>query len=113
MQDMGPHLERIMLDRVEYLTTRYSNVAQRIPEIEEEFFVDTLDTITRYWYHSKNMPDVQKEIRCWVKAHTKNILTMKLPLHRKLAYLHRLYWKKPAVMSEPNPIQMDAEVYFD
>lgn len=113
MQDMGPHLERIMLDRIEYLTTRYSNIARRIPEIRGEFFVDTLDTITRYWYHSKNMPGAQKEIRRWVKAHTKNILTMKLPLHRRLAYLRQLYWKKPAVMSEPNPIQMDAEVYFD
>lgn len=113
MQDMGPHLERIMLDRVEYLTTRYRNIAQRVPEIESEFFADTLDTITRYWYHSKNMPKAQKEIRNWVKTHTANVLTMKLPLRRKLIYLYQLYWKKPVVMSEPNPIQMDADEYFD
>lgn len=113
MQDMGPYLERIMLDRVEYLTTRYRNIAQRIPEIEAEFFGDTLDTITRYWYHSKDMPKAQEDIRNWVKAHTANILAMKLPLRRKLAYLYQLYWKKPAVMSEPNPIQMDNEEYFD
>lgn len=113
MQDMGPHLERIMLDRVEYLTTRYRNVAQRMPEIGEAFFADTLDTITRYWYHSKNMPKAQKEIRSWVKAHTRSILTMKQPLRRKLTYLYQLYWKKPAAMSEPNPLQMDTEAYFD
>ena len=113
MQDMGPHLERIMLDRVEYLTTRYRNIAQRIPEIKEQFFADTLDTIIRYWYHSKNMPRAQKEIRIWVKAYTGNILTMKLPLRRKLAYLYQLYWKKPTVMSEPNTLQMNTEAYFD
>lgn len=113
MQDMGPHLERIMLDRIEYLTTRYRNIAQRVPEIEPEFLLDTVDTITRYWYHSKDMPKAQKEIRSWVKAHTGRILSMRLPLHRKLAYLKQLYFKKPAIMSEPNPLSLDASEYFD
>lgn len=113
MQAMGPHLERVMLDRVEYITTRYRNVAAGIPEIEQEFFRDALDTMTRYWYHSKDMPKAQKEIRRWVRAHTGRILSMKLPLHTKLAYLKQLYLKKPAVMSEPNSIQMEDGVYFD
>ena len=113
MQDMGPHLERVMLDRVEYLTTRYRNIAQRVPEIEAEFFCDTLDTITRYWNHSKNMPEAQKRIRQWVKANTKRIITIDMPLHVRLAYLKQLYLKKPMVMSEPNPLQMDAGEYFD
>ena len=113
MQAMGPHLERVMLDRVEYVTTRYRNIASGIPEIEPEFFQDALDTMTRYWYHSKDMPKAQKEIRSWVRAHTGRILSMKLPLRTRLAYLKQLYLKKPTVMSEPNSIQMDEDVYFD
>jgi glycosyltransferase involved in cell wall biosynthesis len=113
MQDMGPHLERVMLDRIEYITTRYRNIAQRIPNMEQEFFRDTLDTITRYWTHSKNMPEAQKRIRRWVKEHTKRIITVSLPWHIRLAYLKQLYIKKPAVMSEPNHLQMDAGEYFD
>lgn len=113
MQAMGPHLERVMLDRVEYITTRYRNIAEKIPEIEPEFFRDALDTMTRYWYHSKDMPKAQKEIRSWVRAHTGRILSMKLPLRTRLAYLKQLYLKKPTVMSEPNSIQMDEDVYFD
>lgn len=113
MQDMGPHLERIMLDRVEYLTARYRNIAQRIPELEPEFFLDTVDTITRYWHHSKDMPKAQKEIRGWVKAHTGRIFALKLPLYRKLAYLKQFYFTRPAIMSEPNPLQVDSGECFD
>lgn len=113
MQAMGPHLERIMLDRVEYVTTRYRNIAQKVPEIEQEFFQDALDTMTRYWHHSKDMPKAQKAIHRWVKDHTGRILSMKLPMRSRLVYLYQLYFKKPAVMSEPNPIRMDAELYFD
>lgn len=112
MQDMGPHLERIMLDRVEYLTTRYHNIALRMPQIEPAFFQDTLQTLTRYWNHSKNMPKAQKQIRCWVRKHTLKILSCKLPLRSRLAHLYQFYMIKPAVMSEPNPIQLDAEDYF-
>lgn len=113
MQDMGPHLERVMLDRIEYLTTRYCNIAEGAPEVEPEFFQDALDTMTRYWTHSKDMPRAQKEIRRWVRGHTGRILETKLPLRRKLVYLYQLYIKRPAIMSEPNPIQMDAGEYFD
>jgi glycosyltransferase involved in cell wall biosynthesis len=113
MQDMSPYLERIMLDRVAYITARYQNIANRMPQIEPDYFLDTLDTITRYWYHSKNMPEAQKRIRKWVKEHTKRIITMNLPWHIRLAYLKQLYIRKPTVMSEPNPLQMDAGEYFD
>ena len=113
MQAMGPHLERVMLDRVEYVTTRYRNIASGIPEIEPEVFQDALDTMTRYWYHSKDMPKAQKEIRSWVKAHTRRILSMKQPLRTRLAYLKQLYLTKPAVMSEQNSIQMEDEAYFE
>lgn len=113
MQNMGPHQERIMLDRVEYLTTRYQNIAERIPEVEPEFFLDALHTISRYWHHSKNMPTAQTEIRRWVKAHTRRILTANLSMRQKMIYLYQLYIRKPAVMSEPGPIQMAPEEVFD
>ena len=113
MQDMGPHLERIMLDRIEYVTTRYRNIVQKVPEIEAEFFLDALDTMSRYWYHSKAMPKAQKQIRSWVKAHTGRITRMNISVKKKLGYLYHFYFKKPAVMSEQNSIQMEDGAYFD
>lgn len=113
MQDMGPHQERVMLDRIEYVTTRYQNIAEKIPQIEPEFFQDALDTMTRYWVHSKDMPVAQKQIRQWVKAHTGRLLRMKLPLKQKLIYLYQLYITKPSVTAEPNPIQTDPDESFD
>lgn len=113
MQDMGPHQERIMLDRIEYVTTRYGNVAERVPEIEPDFFQDALDTITRYWHHSKSMPKAQKQIRSWVKAYRRRILKMDLSLRLKLGYLYQLYCKKPAVTAEQNPIKIDPGVLFE
>jgi glycosyltransferase involved in cell wall biosynthesis len=112
MQDMSPYLERIMLDRVVYITARYQNIANRMPQIEPDYFLDTLDTITRYWYHSKNMPEAQKQIRRWVRTHTLKILSMKLPLRKRMGNLYQLYLKRPKVMSEPNPICLDADEYF-
>jgi hypothetical protein len=102
-----------MLDRVEYITTRYCNIARKMPQIESAFFNDTVGTLVRYWHHSKNMPTAQKRIRKWVRKHTGRILTCKLPLRSRLACLYRFYLKKPAVVSEPNPIKLDAEEYFD
>jgi glycosyltransferase involved in cell wall biosynthesis len=113
MQTMAPQLERVMLDRVEYLTTRYRNIAEKIPEIEPDFLQDTVDTITRYWHHSKNMPTAQKEIRRWVNAHWGKILTMKASLRQRVGYLYCLYGKKPAIMSEENSIPVNAEICFD
>lgn len=113
MQAMGPHLERIMLDRVEYITTRYRNISQQLPQLDAPFFQNTLDTITRYWHHSKNMPTAQKQIRQWAKQHRSKIWQLPLPLRVRLVYLYQLFVKKPALMSEPNPIQLAAEEYFD
>lgn len=113
MQDMGPHLERIMLDRVAYITARYRNISERMPQLGPEFFRDALDTMSRYWHHSKGMPKAQKEIRRWIRQHTGTVLAMKQPLRVRLGHLCRFYLKKPAVMSEPNSIQLNVEDYFD
>lgn len=113
MQDMASVQEKIMLDRIGYNTMRYRHIADKMPGLEEPYFLHTLDTLTRYWHHSKDMPAAQKAIRGWVKAHTGRILRLNLPLRVKLAYLKGLYLQKPTVMSEPNPIQMEQQEYFD
>lgn len=113
MQTVSSHLERVMLDRIEYVTTRYRNIAQKVPEIEAEFFLDALDTMSRYWYHSKNMPTAQKQIRSWVKANTGRIARLNISAKIKLGYLYHFYVKKPAVMSEQNSIKMEDGAYFD
>ena len=113
MQNIGPQKERVMMDRIEYLTGRYQNVAQRIPHLEPVFLQDTLVTITRYWQHSKNMPTAQKEIRRWVKAHKGRIIFANLPLRQRMAFLYQLLIKKPAIEAEPSPIQMASEEVYD
>ena len=112
MQDMAAVQEKIMLDRIQYNVDRYRNVSAGMPELEVPYFAHVLDTLTRYWHHSKGMPEAQKQIQNWVREHTRRILGMDISLRRRLGYLHSLYLRKPAVMSEPNPIQMDADAYF-
>lgn len=113
MQDMASVQEKIMLDRISYNIMRYRHIADKMPRLEEAYFVHTLDTIARYWHHSKDMPVAQKEIRNWVKKHTVRMMKLRISLRRKLGYLNRLYLKKPMVMAEPNPIQMERQEYFD
>lgn len=113
MQDMGPHQEKIMLDRIEYITTRYKTIAQQLPNIEPDFFRDALDTMVRYWYHSKNMPVAQKEIRRWVNGHRGKLMSTKIPFKKKLIYLYQFYIKKPLIMSESNALPFDKEQCFD
>lgn len=113
MQDMATVQEKIMLDRVGYITARYRQVSEKLPALEEAYFADALDTITRYWHHSKDMPAAQAQIRRWVRRHTGRILTLSMPLRRRLGYLKALYLRKPAVTAEPNAIAFDAQAYFD
>ena len=113
MQDIGPHQERIMLDRIEYMTTRYRNIAERIPQLEQAFFQAVLDTMIRYWVHSKDMPTAQKQIRQWIRDHTGRFLRMKEPVRQRLIHLYQLYIMKPTVTAEPNPLQTDPEELFD
>lgn len=113
MQDMAAVQEKIMLDRIGYVTVRYQHIAEKMPALEAEFFADTLDTLTRYWNHSKGMPEVRKQIRSWGGSHLNRLRSINIPLRRKLGYLYCLYLKKPALTAEVNSIQMDAQEYFD
>lgn len=113
MQNVGQQKERVMLDRVEYMTTRYQNIAKRVPEIEPEFFEELLHTMIRFWKHSKQMPTAQKQIRSWAKAHRSRIMAMKKPLRRRMGYLYRLMIVRPSIVAEPNPIQMDLKEVFE
>lgn len=113
MQDTAEIQERVMLDRVAYNIVRYQHIQQRMPQLETEFFINVLDTFSRYWRHAKNMPTAQREIRHWVKAHTGRLLRLKLPLYRKLSYMKCLYLTKPTIIAEDNPILADPQEYFD
>lgn len=112
-QTMALHLEKILLDRVEYITTRLRNISEKMPQLAEPFFLDALDTMTRYWHHSKGMPKAQKQIRAWAKTHLRRILGLNIPVKIRLVYLYQLFVRKPAHMSAINPIQLDPDEYFD
>ncbi len=113
MQDLASVQQKVMLDRIEYNVTRYANVSAKMPQLDEAYFVFTLDTLARYWHHSKDMPVAQQRLRAWINGHFGRLLRSKLSLKQKLVYLRAFYMKKPAVMAEPNPIQMEQAAYFD
>ena len=113
VQDMASVQEKVMLDRIGYITLRYQHIADQMPALEQAYFINALETMARYWHHSKDMPQAQQEIRRWVRQHTLRLLNLPLPLRQKLGYLKHLYLHKPQITAEPNPIQMDAQEYFD
>lgn len=113
MQDLASVQQKVMLDRIEYNVTRYANVSAKMPQLDEAYFVFTLDTLARYWHHSKDMPVAQQQLRAWINGHFGRLLRAKLSLKKKLVYLLAFYIKKPSVMAEPNPIQTDSDAYYD
>ncbi len=112
MQDMAAVQEKIMLDRIGYVTDRLERITRQIPELADAFFRNALDTLSRYWLHSKAMPTAQKQLRQWAVSNLGRTLGCKLPLRTKLFYLKRFFLLKPLRTAEDNPIELAAEDYF-
>lgn len=110
MQDDGAAKERMMLDRIAYVTERYDTVAAALPQLKNAYFADAADTLSRYWLHSLGMPQAQKQIRQWAQVHLGQLLS----LGKQGFVLARCFFlKKPAVGGESNPLQTAEEAYFD
>ena len=110
MQDDGAVKERMMLDRISYVTIRYETVAAALPALKKAYFADAADTLSRYWIHSMNMPRAQKQIRAWARKHAAQMLCM----GKQGAVLLRCFLlEKPKVCGEANPLQLAKEEYFD
>ncbi len=112
MQDTASVQEKVMLDRILYVTTRYSNVAERFPALNVPFFADAVDTLVRYRRHSKAMPQALGILRTWTLRHFLQILSMDLPLRRRIEYLYLLLIKKPQFTGEANPLERSEQDYF-
>lgn len=112
MQDTAEVKEKMMLDRILYVTTRYRAVSEKFPELEPAFFHDTLDTLLRYRQHSKNMPQAIRMLRQWVWHNSPRLLSMDCPLRQKLAFLYLLILKAPQYSGEANPLQQQESDYF-
>ena len=110
MHDDNAVKQRMMLDRISYITVRYDTVAAALPELEKEYFSDAADTLCRYWIHSLDMPNAQREIRAWVRGHIAALLRMG---KRGLALLWVFLLQKPRYFGETNPLQQAKEEYFD
>lgn len=110
MHDDGDVKQRMMLDRISYITARYETVAAALPELKKAYFSDAADTLCRYWIHSLNMPTAQREIRSWVGKHTASLLKMG---KRGLALLRIFLLQKPRYPGEANPLQQERDAYFD
>ena len=110
MQDDGAVKERMMLDRISYVTERCSIVSKAIPALQMLYFIDAADTLSRYWMHSLGMPRAQKMIRNWAMTHTVPLLIMG---KRGLVYLKCFLLTKPKYCGEPNPLQLAEDEYFD
>ncbi len=111
MHDMGGKQERIMLDRIGYVTQRYKDICENVNSIEKEFFDDAIDTLARYRTHSKNMPIAQKKLQKWVNGHIFRILKMDCSLKQRVAYLYHFYFKSPSKTAEPNPLESKKQVF--
>lgn len=112
MQDVAKTNEPIMLDRIGYMIQRYDHIKKSVPELEDAFFRDALDNLTRYWNHSKDMPKAQTAIRTWVNTHWRRILKSNLSAKQKAAYLLNLFLKKPQFCGESNPLELAQNDYF-
>lgn len=112
MQDMADVKEKVMRDRIGYNIQRYAHIAEKLPALEEDYFINTLDTLVRYWHHCRNMPHAREEIRLWVKKHTSRIVRLHIPMIQKISYLKLLYLTVPALEGEPNSIQTDTEELY-
>ena len=110
MQDDGAVKERMMLDRVSYVTERYDTVTSALPALEKAYFADVADTLSRYWIHSLDMPRAQKAIRTWAMGHLVPLLRMG---RQGLILLRCFLVEKPRYRGEANPLQLTADEYFD
>jgi glycosyltransferase involved in cell wall biosynthesis len=113
MHDAGGNGQRMILDRIEYTTLRYQNVSQRYPELEQIFFRDMVDSMTRYWRCSYEMPKVRAQVRSWANKHVRKMLKLQIPLKMRLVYLYQLYCKKPKAIPLVDAGEMDLSEYFD
>lgn len=112
MQDVAKTNEPIMLDRIGYMIQRYDHIRTAVPELEDIFFQDALNNLTRYWVHSKDMPQAQKAIRAWINAHRGRLLKSALSIKQKAAYFMALYMKKPQFCGESNSLELKQTDYF-
>ena len=110
MQDDGAVKERMMLDRISYVTTRYETVAAALPALKKAYFADAADTLSRYWIHSLDMPLAQKQLPAWALTHALELLLMG---KQGLVLLRCFLLEKPRVCGEENPLQRAEEEYFD
>lgn len=109
MQDDAAVKERIMLDRISYVSARYEKVSAAVPSVARAYFADAADTISRYWLHSLNMPRAQREIRRWVRGHISQLLAMG---KQGLVLLRCFWFVKPRICGEPNPLRIPEEELF-
>ena len=113
MNDILSNGERILLDKIEYIRVRYADVAERYPVLEQAFLADAVDSMVRHWRRSYNSPKAQAEIRKWVNAHVGKMLTMKMPIRLRLAYLYHLYCRKPKALPGAEAEKTDLADYFE
>ena len=110
MQDDGAVKERMMLDRIGYITARCDQVSRALPALKNVYFSDAADTLCRYWLHSRNMPRAQHAIRVWVRGHALPLLRMG---KHGLGLLKCFVMTKPRFCGESNPLQLAEDEYFD
>lgn len=114
MQDTSPEkAERYMLDRIAYNTDRLNNISIKMPHIAEQYFGSTIETIARYWNHSKEMPIAQKQIRAWINDNIFRLIFSKLGVKQKLSYIKRFYFLKPTFVGEKITIDVPSTECFD
>lgn len=109
MQNDATARERMMLDRISYVTARCETVSEAVPTLAREYFADAADTLCRYWIHSKDMPKAQAEIQKWARRNVLNMLAMG---RRGIGLLWNFRFKKPQVCGEPRSLAYPEEMLY-
>ena len=112
MHDTDSTAQRMMLDRIDYLTKRYTRVTQRYPQLEQTFFLHMVDTMACHWKSCQKMPKVRAVIRDWKKKYFFRILKMKTSLKVRLIYLYSLYVRRPGAKPTADTVQLEATECF-
>ena len=90
MRNINAYETKLMMDRIEYMAQRYVNIQTKAPKLKEAFFLDLLDSYTRYWGGSGKYPEIKRKIRCWSKDNMVTILQSKIPFKKKFIYIYKL-----------------------
>lgn len=102
MQSGCYYQERMMLDKLDYMQKRYTDIQLACPILKKDFYVDLVDSFAGFWKASYGMKQAQTQLKRWKQKNFFLILGAKMPLKIKLGYIKVLYFSRPKPIKKEN-----------